>query len=99
MTVATLRRNCGSVSLALTPSTSTVPSVGRSEPTMHRRIVDLPEPLRPVRATASPSWTSRLKRETIVRSPYFFARSLILRTVERRAMGSIVLHAQARAGP
>ena len=55
MTVATLRRKEISVSLAFSPNTSIVPSVGLSEPTMHLRTVDLPEPLRPVRATASDS--------------------------------------------
>ena len=54
MTVATSRRISGDVSDIGLPHTSTVPSSGRSAPTRQRSRVDLPAPLRPVSAMASP---------------------------------------------
>ena len=59
MTVATLRRNSGFVSDTFLPSTSIVPELGRSAPTSILNTVDLPAPLRPVSATASPARTVR----------------------------------------
>jgi hypothetical protein len=46
-----------------------VPSSGRSAPTKQRSNVDLPAPLRPVSAIASPVRTSRLNRSKIVFGP------------------------------
>ncbi|SKF62029.1 Uncharacterised protein [Mycobacteroides abscessus subsp. abscessus] len=89
MTVATLRRISGLVSATFMPSTSTVPSVGRSAPTMHRRMVDLPAPLRPVSATASPSLMVRLNLSTMVWSPYRLTRLSTLSTVFALAMDTL----------
>ena len=69
MTVATSRRMLGLVSLTFTPLTVTVPSSGRSAPTRQRSTVDLPAPLRPVSATASPAWTFMEKPSTMVTGP------------------------------
>lgn len=57
---------------------------------MQRSTVDLPEPLRPVSAMACPELTVRLKLSTMTWSPYFFIRSVTLRTVSRLAMAPIV---------
>ena len=69
-----------------------MPSSGRSAPTRHRRTVDLPAPLRPVSATASPEATSRLKPSTITTGPKALCRLVTLSTGVLRAMGSILPH-------
>ena len=51
------------------PRNSTSPSVGAISPAMQRSRVDLPLPLRPSRATNSPSATSRLMSSSTVHGP------------------------------
>ena len=80
MTVARSRRMAGSDSRSRLPQISIVPLLGLSAPTRQRRIVDLPAPLRPVSAIASPGQTSRLKSETIGCAPYAFESFVTLST-------------------
>ena len=84
------RRMSGEDSDIGLPQTSTVPSSGRSAPTRQRSSVDLPGPLRPVRATASPVRTSRLKLLRMVFGPNARRSPDTLRTVVRLATASIV---------
>ena len=86
ITVATLRRISGEVSDIGVPSTSMVPSSGRSAPTRQRSRVDLPAPLRPVRAMASPARTSRLNPSKMVWEPKARFSPDTLSTVVRLAM-------------
>ena len=90
MTVATLRRISGEVSDIGVPSTSMVPSSGRSAPTRQRSRVDLPAPLRPVRAMASPARTSRLNPSKMVWGPKARFSPDTLSTVVRLAMRAIL---------
>ena len=90
ITVATLRRISGEVSTSGVPSTSMVPSSGRSAPTRQRSRVDLPAPLRPVRAMASPARTSRLNLSMMVLGPKARLSPETLRTVGRLAMQAIL---------
>ena len=72
------------------PQTSTVPSSGRSAPTRQRSRVDLPAPLRPVSAMASPARTSRLNLSMMVLGPKARLSPETLRTVGRLAMEAIL---------
>src|SRR5690606_29931908 len=68
---------CGAAPVTSTPSTSTVPESHSVRPAMMRRMVLLPLPLGPSRATSSPSATSKLTPCTTWRWPKLF---LMLRT-------------------
>ena len=93
ITVARSRRTAGSDSRSRFPQISIVPLSALSAPTRQRRIVDLPAPLRPVSAIASPAQTSRLKSETIACDPYAFESFVTLSTgVRCFAMVPIVPH-------
>ena len=67
------------------PQTSTLPSSARSAPTRQRSRVDLPAPLRPVSAIASPVRTSRLNLSKMVFGPEGPAQAGHLE--DRRAFG------------
>ena len=68
-----------------------VPSSGRSAPTRQRSSVDLPAPLRPVSAIASPARTSRLNLSKIVFGPKARRRPDTLSTVARLATREVCL--------
>ena len=72
------------------PQTCTLPSSGRSAPTRQRSRVDLPAPLRPVSAIASPVRTSRLNLSKMVFGPNARRRPDTLRIVVRLAMEAIL---------
>src|SRR5689334_16978856 len=72
------------------PHTSTLPSSARSAPTRQRSRVDLPAPLRPVSAIASPVRTSRLNFSKMVLGPKARRRPETLRIVARLAMEAIL---------
>src|SRR4051812_10440749 len=52
-------RSRGDRSFTISPSMTTLPTVGRSKPATRLRSVDLPQPLGPTRVTNEPSGISR----------------------------------------
>src|SRR2546428_5113446 len=73
------------------------PFQGRSRPAMHLRVVDLPAPLGPSRATSSPGLTCRLTLWTTWRNPYP-ASSSVTRSIRFVFLAEIGLDDQGVAG-
>src|SRR5688572_16232790 len=72
-----------SMSPATRPRVSTLPESGRSTPEIIFNVVDFPEPLKPRRATASPSWISKETPSS--------ARNWVVRGLRRRAATNVSL--------
>src|SRR5437868_9629272 len=64
-----MSRARGATSLTTRPSTLISPSSASSRPASSRSDVDLPQPDGPTRIMNSPSWTSRSRLSTAVKSP------------------------------
>ncbi len=63
------------------PRISTLPAVGVISPSIMRMVVVLPAPLGPRKPKISPRRTSTLRLSTASRSPYFFARLRVRKTI------------------
>ena len=64
----TLRRSAG-IAVMASPSTSTLPVVGNTNPAMIRSSVVLPHPLGPSSAISSPGWMAKLMSASARTSP------------------------------
>ena len=80
-----LTTSCGGALSTLLPSTEIVPPVDVSTPVIRLKVVLLPAPLGPIRATISRAWTSKETSLTAMTPPNCFARLVDVQQHRRRA--------------
>src|SRR5271170_6020107 len=79
------------------PSSVTVPDVGKSMAPARFKSVDLPQPLRPTRATNSPAWNSRETSSSATTGTPSVTYSLLTRSSRRTLILPVSSHMRSRA--